>query len=289
MDLYVFAGECNVGKTSLVRALKTHFEEEGKKVCSFQRSKNYADLGRQWGHHYIIPPVAFQNMDELEQWIPAGFDVGIFELASYAFLGNGGYTSTYLSLLPDSTINEVITPDSEMPNRETNLVYSKVGVPVENACSFTTDFSVHGIEHLKSISINGEYEPPKYEYKVLVAGYVPPEYLRLFPNAVFTTEARFFAEVSEYDLGIVGYSSKFIGTSQLLPDDAKIFSLFPPAFYPDAIEYSHGQIAKAIADSDYGDIWYKKYKNVPQVEMTDTRLIINGVPPSRFVVNIGWF
>ena len=287
MRLYLIAGECHAGKTTFVNCLREHFLKEGLRTCTFQRHKGYFDIPRYWGDHYILPPKAFESLTELKQWIPAGYDVGICEFISYSHSWNPNLP-IYLSLFLDSQINEVISPDRSVPDRDTTKIYSKLETPLDNECTFTTDRRIHGIEYLQYIDIDGEYIQPKYDLNVLLTGYLPSEYYFMFPNLTHIRESEFCEHVSDYDLGIIGKTDRLKNASETLSEDDKVFSMYPPAYY-NILGNIEINMTLAKEQSAYGDIYYNVYSEAPSILQTPNRLIINGVPPTKFVTGLGWF
>ncbi len=287
MRLYLIAGECHAGKTTFVNCLRRHFLQEGLKVCTFQRHKGWFDLPCYWGDHYILPPKAFESQAELKAWIPAGYDVGICEFVSYSHSWNPNLP-IYLSLFSDNQINEVISPERPVPERDTMKIYSKLETPLDNECTFTTDRRIHGIERLQYIDIDGEYIQPRYDYNVLLTGFIPSEYYFMFPNLEHAIESEFCERVNDYELGIIGKTDKLQNISASLPPYARIFSMYPPAYYDISGNFVDN-MTYAKEHCAYGDIYYNLYEDAPSILELPHRLIINGVPPSKFVTGLRWF
>lgn len=342
MRLYLIAGETHAGKTSCVNSLKEHFLKEDLKVCTFQRRKGYFDLPRYWGNHFVLPPKAFENLTEFTQWIPAGYDIGIFELFSYSDSWDP-YLEQFKSLFPDNRINEIIPPDTqhtaehcrinlkmeyqqdEPPqDRDTTKIYSKLETPLEDCCTFTTDREIHRADLLQYIDIDGEYVPPRYDCNVLVTGFLPSEYYFMFPNLEHAMEYEFCKNVSDYDLGIIGKTDRLRNASAALSENDKIFSMYPPAYYdltvnhdsanqstdsfvcesdcgdcsanpknqpvePSVCEYEGLNYNVDLTRSAYPDIYYDIFADAPSIFRTSNRLIINSVPPSKWVNELRWF
>lgn len=281
LKLYLIAGRCGAGKTSFVNALSRHFRDLGKTVCTFQRSKNFADHTNYAGHHFVIPPAAFADLETLASWLPAGYDVGIMEFVSYQFSG-GDYTDQYISSIPQTSVNELIPSGDETPDRDTNIVWSKVDTEVSGACSFTTDRQIFRSDLLVSLDITGTWDVPTYDARVLVAGIVPMEYLNLFPNLRHISPERFADNVSNYDFGILGKG--VVGIGDQIHEEVSIVCLYPPAFDPEAEELNYLHMSEAIGRSSYPDLWYDMFF-VDSIQRNGRHIIINGVPPVKFFID----
>ena len=78
-----------------------------------------------------------------------------------------------------------------------------------------------------------------------------------------------------------------VGISASIPQDVPILSMYPPAFsVGNKLDYS--QLAAALARSQYPNIWYNLYADMASVMIQPGRLVLNGVPPVKFVIDQGW-
>lgn len=288
MKLFLFAGYFGSGKTTSVNLLKSHFEKQGLRVCTFQRSKNFNDLCRYSGDHFILPSAAFTSISELENWLPVGYDVGIMEFITY--LENSLFTYKYKNCISENMVNEVINPENTAPERETNIVYSKTDDPIEGYCCFNTDFSISGIEHLVYFDVNPAWVIPSYpDIKAVFVGTIPPEWYSIFPNHTRRGKDLFIKDCEKYDLSIIGAAENLKGIFEHLPADLKTVCLYPPAFNSSCIPYQpYSEIKTAIQNSEYPDYWYNPFKDASSISITENQVLFNGIPPIKFILDQGW-
>lgn len=290
MKLYLFAGYHGAGKTTSVNLLKSYFEQQGLRVCTFQRSKNFYDICMYSEDHFILPPAAFANITELEKWLPVGYDVAIMEYVIYENFNTTGFSDRYIECIPESQVNEIIISGNPAPERETNIVYSKTDYPMDRSCCFLTDFSVSRIENLVYLNVNPKWICPTYpDIHPVFVGTIPPEWYIVFPN--YTRRGKeLFLKDCHYDLSIIGAAENLKKISDSLPDDLRCVCLYPPAFNPSCQPYNHrvNEMHSALQESEYPDHWYNAFTVAPSISITENQVLFNGIPPIRFILDQGW-
>jgi len=268
-DLYVLASIPDQGKTTTAILLEKKLKSEGKRVACLQMDKGKFDVSRyliSGCYHYTVPLEASQGKNNLERWLPEGYDAFIFEIT----FGISPVASAYIDLF--NNINEVIS-NSYLNNwkyevsqymekswdqywgayqgnpqfdlmwhwdlihaRNVQPVLTKIPKPIDGPCTDLSRVLYHADLLAKDV-ITPKMQFYKDEKREVIAvGAFPAEYWDIFPGLIWYKfeYARFMKIIrnKKYDLAIIGAC----GTNSLklsAPTTHGIIICYQPTVYLD--------------------------------------------------------
>lgn len=222
--LYVLASVPKQGKTTTVLLLEKYFRSKGLKVaCLHPTTKKQWDVGlylKNNCHLYTIPLEASKGRKEFEKWLPAGYDVYLFELT---YPQTSPTTIAYISLFDD--VNEVMSyefkdvwkdyvkekcPNCGIPfwddfyNRKVKRVITKTPEVLDEPC---IDNELHNVDELVYNEVEGRLVLPRSNKKAIAVGAFPAEFQHVFDLKWYGYNYKSFFErfrEEDYDIAIIG-------------------------------------------------------------------------------------
>lgn len=197
----VIAGEWHAGKTTACQILADHYRDMGFAVANIQVSKGIDDVYQyQAGGymHYTVPLEAAKGKDDLEKWLPVGYDYYILEW-TYPHHPEFAIATAYLDIFEQGEVNEIVPWSDYFAGYRTShaIAVSRCNYPLWDVPGFSPNRQAYHPELLIQIDLNPQLQIPRSGHAAMGLGYFPGEWFDVFPNFRWYQQdhARFFQDL----------------------------------------------------------------------------------------------